>query len=87
MVGSTGAFVNDFTRDIWLLRTDEMGNPRWNYSIERDWRDHPVSMVKRENTDFAIVAETRESYTLSEYDSEHEILFVILEDERHIHNH
>jgi hypothetical protein len=81
IVGATRIFANYFPKNIWLLRTDELGNPKWNYTIERNWRDSPVSMVKRENTGFAIVAGTRESDTLSEYDSEHDILLAILEDE------
>jgi hypothetical protein len=76
VVGSTNSFAINFS-NIWLVRTDSNGNPIWNNTLERNWFDYPVSMAKRENTSFAIIAETRENITSMESD----ILLTFLSDE------
>ena len=76
IVGATNSFANYFPNNIWLVRTDESGQPVWNNTVKTDTRDYPRSIVKHKYGGFTVIGKTRMNST----DPNNNLLLVYISD-------
>jgi len=69
IVGATNSYANYFPKNIWLVRTDEFGNPIWNNTVKRDSQESPKAMVQSYTGRFIVLSETKEREPSSEDDT------------------
>jgi len=47
------------SNDVWLIRTDQFGNPKWNKTFGSDGYERPEALIECQNGDFAIIGNTK----------------------------